>query len=225
MKITSKSSGVSSPDSRRRNFENWLINFGVLTITVVIFFAVDRALLAWIGLPIWEWDRVLHYKHRPGATVRWEPPNDQKVIHINSHGLHDDEFQVTRAPRELRGVILGDSVVMGHGVLATETFASQMESILAERALNYDSYQIINTGVQGYSTFQYVEVLNRSLKFSPSFLVVGFDLNDVTEPYVANTSYGGTGLDYHGVMQSTSRVIGYLVNETGYGRLNSCSYL
>ena len=45
-------------------------------------------------------------------------------------------------------------------------------------------------------------------------------MNDVSEPLVVNKSYGGTGLDYHGVLQTSQDFIGYLINETGFGRLS-----
>jgi hypothetical protein len=53
---------------------------------------------------------------------------------------------------------------MGHGVTSDETFANQLErQLLKASGRKYDHYQIINAGVQGYSTFQEFHVLERSL--------------------------------------------------------------
>ena len=61
----------------------------------------------------------------------------------------------------------------------------------------------MNAGVQGYSTFQYLEILNRSMKLSPSFIMIGFCINDITEPSKVNTSYGVSGLASHRVWQTS----------------------
>jgi len=106
---------------------------------------------------------------------------------------------------------------------ASETFANQLERMLPASVLGYNTYQVINAGVSGYSTFQYLEVLKRSMKFSPDFIAIGFCMNDVTEPYKVSKSFGGSGLDYHGVLQLSQPWIDYVVNETGFGvMLISC---
>jgi lysophospholipase L1-like esterase len=78
---------------------------------------------------------------------------------------------------------------------------------------------VINTGVHGYSTFQEKRVLERTLVFAPDIVFVGFCMNDVTEPFVIDKQFGGTGLDYHGVTQTLNPMAGWLANETGLGRL------
>jgi lysophospholipase L1-like esterase len=115
--------------------------------------------------------------------------------------------------------MLGDSVTMGFGVTYEETFSKKLEELLAERDGNSSSHQIINAGVHGYSTFQERVTLERNLDLRPDFVAVGFCMNDVTEPFVVDTEYGGTGLDYHGVTQTPNPVSGWLANETGVGRL------
>jgi lysophospholipase L1-like esterase len=114
--------------------------------------------------------------------------------------------------------MLGDSVTMGHGVTRDETFANQLETLInADSAM--PNSQIINTGVQGYATHQELVTFRRSLKFKPDFVAVCFVMNDVTEPFLVDRRLGGDGIDYHGVEQFSTAVIGYLWNETGLGRL------
>ena len=188
------------------------------TLSVIVL--SDRLLLATYGLPLWIPDAENHYVHRPNVVRSWGKEFEDKLIRINSYGHHDDEFPIKKGKGEFRGIILGDSIVMGHGVTSDETFANHLElQLLKASVRKYDHYQIINAGVQGYSTFQEFHVLERSLIFEPDFIAVGFCMNDVTEPFVVNREFGGLGIDYHGVMQTSNYAARYLINETGYGRL------
>jgi lysophospholipase L1-like esterase len=191
-----------------------------LFTTLSIIVLSDRLLLATYGLPLWIPDAENHYVHRPNVIRSWGKEFEDKLIRINSYGHHDDEFPIKKGKGEFRGIILGDSIAMGHGVTSDETFANQLErQLLKASGRKYDHYQIINAGVQGYSTFQEFHVLERSLIFEPDFIAVGFCMNDVTEPFVVNREFGGLGIDYHGVMQTSNFAARYLINETGYGRL------
>jgi lysophospholipase L1-like esterase len=177
-------------------------------------------LLTKLGLTVWEYDPELHYVHRPGAVrTLASAGRPQDLIRINEHGFHDEEFPREKPAGELRGLMLGDSVTMGFGVTYAETFSKKLEELLAERDGKSTSHQIVNAGVHGYSTFQERVTLERNLDLKPDFVAVGFCMNDVTEPFVVNTEYGGTGLDYHGVSQTPNPVSGWLANETGVGRL------
>ncbi len=197
----------------------WRSNAAVLAVTLLLIVGLDRLLLAVLGLPLWMADPELHYTHRPGVTRTWRTFDDKPIV-INRHGHHDDDFPTARPPGEYRILNLGDSVTMGHGMTRDETFSNQLERLLeADATLTPTRFQVINAGVQGYSTFQEVEVLRRSLVFDPTLITVGFCLNDVTEPFVVDKRFGGTGLDYHRVVQTTHRLTSYLLNETGYGRL------
>lgn len=198
---------------------SWADGVAVFMLLLGSFILVDRWLLTKTGLTIWEYDPELHYVHRKGAVRTLNAagrPND--LIRINEHGFHDTEFPREKPSGELRGLMLGDSVTMGFGVTYDETFSKKLEDILAERDSKHSAHQIINSGVHGYSTFQERVTFERNLDLSPDFVAVGFCMNDVTEPFVVNTDYGGTGLDYHGVTQTPNPISGLLANETGIGR-------
>lgn len=192
----------------------------VLALLLSAMILADRYLLAKLGLPLWEHDPALRYRHRAGA-VRLVNPNEAngRVYVINRHGHHDEEISVDKPEGELRGLMLGDSVTMGYGVVHEETYATQLERILSQRDRAYRFHQMINTGVHGYSTRQERQVLERSLRFEPDFVALGFCMNDVTEPFIVDEELGGTGIDYHAVSQTPSRALGFLLNETGFGRL------
>lgn len=193
-------------------------NFLTLIVTILILISLDRLLLLYFGLPLWEWDEKLHYKHRPNITKYWSN-NKNRPIKTNEYGHHDHSFPLKKKKNELRVLNLGDSITMGHGVSRDETYSQYMEEELSALLKNYDKIEVINAGVQGYSTFQELEVLKRSLIFEPDFVTVGFCLNDVTEPFVVNKNLGGVGLDYHKVTQAPNKYLSYILNETGFGRL------
>lgn len=191
-----------------------LANLSLLFLTLAVIFLSDRLVLAYHGLPLWVADFDNHYKHRPDIERTW---GNGKLIRINGYGYHDDDFPPKKESREFRAVMLGDSITMGHGVSREETFSNRLEALL--RATGRRPVQIINAGVQGYATFQEYNSFVASLEFEPDFIVVGFCMNDLAEPFVVQEQYGGTGFDYHGITQARSAATSYLLNETGYGRL------
>ncbi|MEM6989144.1 MAG: SGNH/GDSL hydrolase family protein [Myxococcota bacterium] len=198
-----------------------LDGLSVLLLIVAGTILFDRFLLTRFGLTLWEHDPELHYRQRPGIVRTLAPagrPDD--LVRINEWGHHDDEFPQAKPEGELRGLMLGDSVTMGYGVTYAETFSAKLEGLLAESDDKHATHQMINTGVHGYATRQELIVFERSLVFEPDFVVLGFCLNDVTEPFVVDQDLGGTGLDYHGVKQAPNRLSGWLANETGLGRLS-----
>lgn len=186
----------------------------VALVTCTLLFAADRALLVHLGVPPWEADPVLPFRHRPHAVAAWGGGS-----RINSFGFYDDEFSEQKRAGEIRGIAIGDSVIMGNGVTIAEALPNRLEARLGARDGDAGRYQIINAGVQGYWTAQYAEVLRRGLRFAPDFVVLGFCMNDVMTFYGLDPAHGGTGLDYHGIAVLPHPWLSYLVNETGIGRL------
>ncbi len=193
-------------------------NFLLLFFTISIIILTDRFLLNYFKLPLWEWDEKLHYRHRPNSVRLWESFGNKPII-INKYGHHDDSFLIKKRKKEFRILNLGDSITMGHGVTKDETYSKFLEIILSDSMREYDVIQAINAGVQGYSSFQELEVLKRSLIYKPDIVTIGFCLNDVTEPFIVNKDLGGIGLDYHKVTQAPNKFLSFFLNETGFGRL------
>ncbi len=191
----------------------------LLLVSLAAVLLTDRLIVACFGLPLWVPDPETLFRQRPGAVRSWGSEYGNTPIIINRWGHHDDDFPLAKPAGELRGLVLGDSIAMGHGVSRDETFANQLERLLTGRSAPFTSSQVINTGVQGYSTVQEAVVLERSLRFEPDFVVLCFYLNDVTEPFVIDRDLGGTGIDYHGVTQARTQVASWLLNETGFGRV------
>jgi lysophospholipase L1-like esterase len=191
----------------------------VLLIATLLLVLMDRFVLAALGLPLWVADADRHYAHRENAVRTWDFLPGAKEIRINEHGFHDDSFAEKPEKNEVRGLFLGDSITMGHGLPHELAFANLLERQLTSKDQKRRTFQMINAGVQGYATHQEYHTLKKALRFEPDFVVVGFCMNDLTEPFVVNQELGGTGLDYHGVVQSSSWVMSTLMNETGLGRL------
>ena len=194
----------------------------VLSLVVV----TDRALLVVFGLSYWIPDPVVGYRHRPDAVrvrgSRLLPSLHERLrgmrIEINRYGHHDDDFAEAKPPRQLRGLMLGDSVTMGDGIEKRDVIANQLEALLAISDRAYATHQIINTGVEGYSSNHEYAIFRESLVFSPDFVTVGFCLNDITDPAVFDADMGGIGR-FSGIFHHSNAVSGYLANETGFSRL------
>jgi lysophospholipase L1-like esterase len=193
----------------------------VLVLIAALLVAADRLLLAFLGLPLWTHDPELAYRNRPHKVASLvDRGRPGAWVRINGYGHHDPEdFPVAKPPGEFRALMLGDSITMGDGVPADEAFPEQLEDLLDARDTRFRSHRVINTAVHGYSTFQELRMLEESLRFEPDFAALGFCMNDVTEPFVNNQRYGGVALDYHGVWQTPSPFLGWLLTDTGVGRL------
>lgn len=195
-----------------------VVLFGVPLALLVL---ADRYLLVELGLPLWVHDPVLNYRQRPDTVrtlARVGRPRD--LVVIDHYGFHDDDFPVEKPPGELRGLMIGDSITQGDQLTYAQTYSAKLEKLLAERDRSHRSYQMINAGVHGYASFQEVEMLRESMRFDPDFVTIGFCMNDFTDPSVVKRGFEGAAIDYHKVAPSTSRLHGWLLNETGIGRLS-----
>lgn len=92
----------------------------------------------------------------------------------NSHGQRDIERRFERDPRRFRVLMLGDSVVAGHGVRELEDTLP----LTLERQLGAD-VEVLNFGVGGYCTAGEVELLRtEGVLYNPDLVVLVFVNND-----------------------------------------------
>ncbi|MDA7613838.1 tetratricopeptide repeat protein [Verrucomicrobiales bacterium] len=92
----------------------------------------------------------------------------------NAHGQRDKERSVQCTNDVLRVVVLGDSVVEGHGLAEDEIISRQWEDLYTD-----DSTEILNFGVSAYCTLAEIELLEtKALPFDPDVVVVLFVEND-----------------------------------------------
>jgi lysophospholipase L1-like esterase len=115
------------------------------------------------------------------ADLMWEyrPYGEFENIRTNRYGFRDDDYESKDKPRGVyRIAFIGDSVTLGLGVEAEETFVAQFE-VLAERFLPERVVQAMNFGVDGYNTAQVHELLVAKVaRFSPDEVVYAMCLND-----------------------------------------------
>ena len=92
----------------------------------------------------------------------------------NAHGFRDVERPLERAdPNQVRVLVLGDSVVAGHGIAALE------DTIPGRLQRHLPRLDVLNLGIGGYCTRGEVELLRtRGLAFNPDFVVLVFVEND-----------------------------------------------
>lgn len=122
-----------------------------------------------------EPDPTLSHVHSPGFVGRW----DGTWYEINSRGMRGPEWSPTFAENEYRILAIGDSCTFGKGVLESECWPRQLETMLREVAPKATDVHVANAGVNGYSGRQYLEVLRRTgPALKPHLVLVGYNLND-----------------------------------------------
>ena len=196
-------------------FDNYAFAFLLFSILVI----VDRGLLLQSGLSVRMNDAELHYKYRPNAKTTYARGDQQIFFETNRYGFHDNDFSMKKPENELRFLMVGDSITEGQAVNANETFSVYLEEKLRKNEKKYDSYEVINIGIAGYTTWQEYGMMKRFMRADPDVIFVGFCMNDVTEPIAVDRRLGGTGLSTTGILHIKSSLLGYLYHETGFGRL------
>lgn len=98
----------------------------------------------------------------------------------NAHGFRDVERGVERTPGVRRVIVLGDSVVAGHGLRDLEqTITRRAEALLKPVGSDGPRIEVLNFGVGGYCTRGEVELLaERGLAMRPDRVIVLFVEND-----------------------------------------------
>jgi lysophospholipase L1-like esterase len=100
-----------------------------------------------------------------------------KPFVTNSMGFRDDREVPVNKRGEFRILSLGDSMAEGLGVSAEDTYASQLERLLGPR---YGPIRVINAGVDCYSTWQEVDLLEeKGMKVQPDVVMLAFFWNDL----------------------------------------------
>lgn len=119
-------------------------------------------------------DDVLGWRNIPN----WKSTTFGRELTINSKGLRGREYPYEKPPGVKRILILGDSFAWGYAVADDEVFTEQLETLLKGRARKWE---VINTGVSGWSTDQqYLHLREEGLKYSPDIVLLAFcSANDI----------------------------------------------
>lgn len=100
-----------------------------------------------------------------------------KPFVTNSMGFRSEREIPGRKDGEFRVLSLGDSIAVGLGVSVKETYASQLETLLAR---HLDQVRVINAGVSSYSTWQEVDLLKeKGLIVQPDIVLLQYFWNDL----------------------------------------------
>ncbi len=106
---------------------------------------------------------------------------EESVQNTNSWGFRGPEPDPSA---EVRGLVLGDSVMQGALVGDDESPPASLERELADRLGS--SVSILNTGILGYSPEQYYHTLEETFdRWNPHFVVIGVcsnDFGDIRDP-------------------------------------------
>jgi hypothetical protein len=100
----------------------------------------------------------------------------------NALGMRDRERQWQKAPGAFRILVLGDSMVQGHGVALEDSMAWQLEEHLRRR---YPRVEVLNGGIFGYSPLlEYLYLREIIDRVQPDVVIVALFLdNDVGEDH------------------------------------------
>ena len=120
-------------------------------------------------------NRILGYEMKPGYRDLKNPDLHESFPYVNSIGFRDIERQTGKS--SFRILMLGDSVLAGHGIRAIDDLISrELESDLESRG--YD-LEVLNFGVGGYATSAEIELLRTNgIRFDPDLVIILFIQND-----------------------------------------------
>jgi hypothetical protein len=118
-------------------------------------------------------DPVLVYKHAPRLRKIYQG----LAVSTNELGLRDRELE-RKQDKELRILLLGDSVTLGWGVPIEATFGRRLETILAPK--REPPVRTVNSGVGGYNTVQEHAFLRSFVDIiEPEMVVLLYLPNDI----------------------------------------------
>jgi len=126
----------------------------------------------WVKRPI--------YRRSSNPYLRYElVPNAKSTnISVNSDGFRGPEYSITKPANTFRIIMLGDSETFSFMLAQSNALAAQLESLLNQKS-GLVRYEILNFGVEGYNTFQELELLKtKGLKYNPDLIILNYVLND-----------------------------------------------
>lgn len=120
----------------------------LIFVELVLTALFEPVLRVWQVEELFQLDDELIYSLRPNSERVAVNEEFTERASTNAVGLRDDPIR-PRAEFDERIVVLGDSMIFGHGVDDHESFPNQLEAVLRESGLNAD---VINAGIKGYGT-------------------------------------------------------------------------
>lgn len=197
MHITS----VPTPQDPTFALRKWKMIIGNLVLTMgslLVMLALAEGISSlMIPAPITWRDPQELYTHDPLLGHALTPGQNSFThsfpVATNSYGFRDREHPLIPQAGTVRILCLGDSLTFGDGVAVEDTYPKQLETMLNARGEH--KYEVINTGVPSYDTWQEVTFFKtKGAQFEPRIVVLGFYGNDIVpRPAVVQTSLSGEG--------------------------------
>jgi lysophospholipase L1-like esterase len=150
----------------------------LIFVELVLSALFEPILKVWQVREIFQLDEELIYSLKPGQERIAESEEFVEHVTTNRHGLRDDEIR-TRDSFEKRIIVLGDSMIFGHGVNDDQTFPNQLEAIYRNE---HRAVDVINAGVKGYGTdsaYKFFTARLQPLSLQPDLVIFSIYHNDL----------------------------------------------
>jgi len=146
-----------------------------LSLTSVVLFLVACEITLRVAgygnLEIYEPDPSLYWKLKPNQDCFTKI--GRKPVQINSHGTRGPEFETAKPANTFRILSLGDSRTFGWGLTEAETYSTQLQVLLQEKAAAGRRIEVINAGVNAWSYPQMlVYFRDIGLRYQPDVVVL-----------------------------------------------------
>jgi lysophospholipase L1-like esterase len=134
-------------------------------------------------------DTRMSHEHIPNTEARLMGV----PVAINSLGFRNREITVAKPPNVIRILLVGDSLTLGWGVRAEDTFAERLEARLNDELHRSGaglSAQVVNTGIGNYNTAQELALFeNSGRQLAPDLVLLNYFINDAEPTPVGRTPY------------------------------------
>jgi lysophospholipase L1-like esterase len=125
----------------------------------------------------WDVDPELGWVHKPNLDVTSRIVHEPVRFRTNADGLMPHTARHERTGDRVRILVVGDSFAVGRSVPQERIYPAQLELALRERGIEAE---VINAGVQGYSTDQALLMLERQApSYRPDVVLYGSTFNDL----------------------------------------------
>ena len=153
-----------------------LILFVVLEISVRLF--VDESLYIFSNVSDdWILDEEIGYKNKPDYSEVKRHKDKMVELHTNVDGLQPAGLKREKKEGVTRVMLVGNSTVFARDVPEEEKIHYYLDSMLNASG---EKYEVINTGVTGYSTDQSLLTLKRYIKlYDPDYVGYNYCVNDL----------------------------------------------
>lgn len=161
----------------------------VLAVLAVLFSAEVVLRVFW---EMGGWVRRPIYRKSDNPYLRYEliPKTESGKVSVNSAGFRGREYSPAKPAGTFRVIMLGDSETLSLMLPLEDTLPAQLENLLNQKSGGM-RYEVLNFGVEGYNTFQELELLKaKGLEYNPDLVILNYVLND-PEPgeYYFNQSF------------------------------------